>query len=160
MSALIDFPLPTRRGAALGAAPGAAPRSAIGLLRQARAGVAEAQQEPVAAERYAVAYLAALRAAAAMLALRGRPHRGRARPASAWTLLATLAPELREWAEFFAAGSATRAAVQAGITRTVSQRAADDLVRQAAQFADLVSDAVYGRGLFAAGPVENGGFQP
>jgi hypothetical protein len=166
MSALIDFPLRTHRGAALGALPRsrravvpASPelsqRSAVGLLAHAQAGVAEAQREPLPAQRYALAYLAALRAAAAMLALRGRPHRGRARPASAWALLATLAPELREWAEFFAAGSATRAAVQAGITRMVSQRAADDLVRQAAQFADLVGDAVYGRGLFAARPAEN-----
>ena len=60
-------------------------------------------------------------------------------------LLASLAPELREWAAYFAAGSGIRAAVLAGITRNVTQRTADDLVRQAAQFTDLVADAVYGR---------------
>ncbi|HEX4701269.1 MAG TPA: SAV_6107 family HEPN domain-containing protein [Pseudonocardiaceae bacterium] len=116
--------------------------SALALVRQARAGVAEAQRETEPAQRYATAYLAALRAAAAMLALRGRPHRGRARPTSAWVLLTSLAPELTEWAVFFAASSATRAAILAGVTRNVTQRAADDLVREAAHFTDLVADAV------------------
>jgi hypothetical protein len=145
MSALIDFPLTRRHrpgpGSHLG---GATPGSAAALVRQARAGVAEAQHETDPAQRYAVAYLAALRAAAAMLALRGRPHRGRARPTSAWVLLTRLAPELSEWAVFFASGSATRAAILAGVTRNVSQRAADDLVREAAQFTDLVAEAVAG----------------
>jgi hypothetical protein len=122
----------------------AAGHSAAALLRQARTGLAEAHAETDPAQRYAVAYLAALRAAAAMLALRGRPHRGRARPASAWVLLAQLAPELREWAEYFAAGSSLRAGILAGVTRGVSQRAADDLTRSAAQFTDLVTEAVHG----------------
>ncbi len=119
--------------------------SAAALVRQARAGVAEAQHEPDPAQRFATAYLAALRAAAAMLALRGRPHRGRSRPTSAWVLLTKLAPELSEWAAFFASGSATRAAIVAGVTRRVTDRAADDLVRQAAQFTDLIAEAVAGR---------------
>lgn len=118
--------------------------SAAGLVRQARAGVVEAQAERDAAQRFAAAYLAALRAAAAMLALRGRPHRGRSRPTSAWVLLARLAPELAEWAAFFASCSGTRAAIVAGVTRNVSHRAADDLVRQTAQFIDLVAEAVAG----------------
>ena len=158
MSALIDFPMenlatdnpataPQHHG---GAYPGprssTPPRSAAALLREARAGIAEAQKDTVASGRYATAYLAALRAAAAMLALRGRPHRGRARPASAWVLLAKLAPEMGEWADFFAAGSSRRAAILSGVTRGVTQRDADDLVRAAATFADLVGDEVAGRG--------------
>jgi hypothetical protein len=147
MSALIDFPLTARRhdSAYVPHRPPVAEHSAVALVRQARAGVVDSQHETVPAQRYATAYLAALRAAAAMLALRGRPHRGRARPASAWVLLAKLAPELAEWAEFFAAISSTRAAILAGMTREISQRSADDLVRQAAQFTDLVADAVAGR---------------
>jgi hypothetical protein len=155
MSALIDFPVPTS-GAATPtpahrsgyASPRtvAAPRSAAALLREARAGIVEAQHEIDPAQRYATAYLAALRAAAAMLALRGRPHRGRARPASAWVLLAKLAPDLTEWADFFAAGSARRAAILAGSTRGVTQRCADDLVRSSALFTDLVADEIAGRG--------------
>jgi hypothetical protein len=124
--------------------PPPAPASALRLLSEAERGLAEAEHEPNPAHRFAMAYLCALRAAAAMLALRGRPHRGRSRPTSVWTLLASVAPELREWAAFFAAGSATRASVQAGITRVVSPRAADDLVRQTEQFIGLVRQATRG----------------
>lgn len=126
MSAPAAFPIPLP------------PASALALLRQARDSLAEAQRTPEPPERFATAYLAALRAAAAVLALRGRPHRGRSRPASAWVLLAALAPEMREWAAFFASWSSTRAAVLAGITRHVTARTADDLVRQTDQFVALV----------------------
>jgi hypothetical protein len=143
MSALIDFPIPHRsRPRPQVPRAGRPVASPAALLDQAWAGLAEARRELSPDQRYVAAYLSALRAAAAMLALRGRPHRGRARPTSAWVLLGTLAPELREWADYFAAGSATRAAAQAGVTGLVSQRAADDLVRQAAQFADLVGEAI------------------
>ncbi len=84
------------------------PASALALLQQARDSLAEAERTPEPPERFAVAYLAALRAAAAVLALRGRPHRGRSRPTSAWVLLAAIAPEMREWAAFFAAEDITR----------------------------------------------------
>ncbi|MDT7789657.1 MAG: hypothetical protein QOF58_8076, partial [Pseudonocardiales bacterium] len=95
------------------------PASALALLQQARDSLAESERTPEPPERFATAYLAALRAAAAVLALRGRPHRGRSRPTSAWVLLAAIAPEMREWATFFASWSSTRAAVLAGITRHV-----------------------------------------
>lgn len=132
MSASIDFPKPSRTKIP-------PPPAAVELLDHAHEGIAEAERSTEPAERFAVSYLAALRAAAAVLALRGRPHRGvRAKPTSVWVLLAGIAPELTEWAAFFASGSATRAAIQAGITRTVTARSADDLVRQAAQFVELV----------------------
>ncbi|GAB3464082.1 SAV_6107 family HEPN domain-containing protein [Actinophytocola sediminis] len=120
------------------------PESALTLLSQAENGLAEAEVEPAAANRFAMAYLAALRGGAALLALRGRPHRARSRPMSVWTLLASVAPEMREWAAFFASCSATRASVQAGITRAVTNRSADDLVRQTSQFLDLVARAIRG----------------
>jgi SAV_6107-like HEPN len=120
------------------------PASALTLLSQAEQGLAGASVDPDAAQRFAQAYLAALRAAAALLAMRGRPHRGRSRPMSVWTLLASVAPEMREWAAFFASCSATRASVQAGITRAVTARSADDLVRQSGQFLDLVTRAIHG----------------
>lgn len=122
----------------------AAPESALGLLAQAESGLEAAEMEGDPARRFADAYLVALRAAAALLAMRGRPHRGNSRPMSVWTLLASVAPELREWAAFFASCSATRASVQAGITRAVGTRAADDLVRQTGQFVELVSRAIRG----------------
>ena len=158
MSASIDFPTPrprvphqARHGRPARSGEGNVvplplpPASAVELLKLARSGLAEARVEPRPGERFALAHLAALRGAAAVLALRGRPHRGRAKPTSVWTLLASVAPELREWAAFFASCSATRAAVQAGITRLVTPRAADDLVRQSEQFLDLVDRAMYDR---------------
>ncbi|OLF08648.1 hypothetical protein BLA60_21720 [Actinophytocola xinjiangensis] len=120
------------------------PEPALTLLSQAQRGLADAEVDRDAAQRFATSYLAALRAAAALLALRGRPHRANARPMSVWTLLASVAPEMREWAAFFASCSATRASVQAGITRAVTDRSADDLVRQAGQFVELVERAVHG----------------
>jgi SAV_6107-like HEPN len=133
MAAALDFPVHPP-----------VPTSARALLDQAEQGLLAAKHEADPAQRFATAYLCALRAAAALLAVRGRPHRGNARPTSVWTLLSSLAPELREWAAFFAAGSATRASVQAGITRVVSSRVADDLVRQTGQFVDLVRRAMRG----------------
>ena len=46
--------------------------------------------------------------------------------------------EFREWATFFAAGAAKRAAAEAGSARAVSAREADDLVRDADRFLGLV----------------------
>lgn len=124
--------------------PVSVPEPAPSLLSQAERGLAAAAVDPEPAQRFAHAYLAALRAAAALLAVRGRPHRANSRPMSVWTLLASVAPELREWAAFFASCSATRASVQAGITRAVTPRSADDLVRQSGQFFQLVIRAIHG----------------
>jgi hypothetical protein len=51
-----------------------------------------------------------------------------------------VAPELGEWAGFFAAGAAKRAAAAAGVAHAVTVREADDLLRDAEQFLDLVED--------------------
>jgi hypothetical protein len=127
-------------------APAGPPPSpaALALLRQAEAGLQEAEWAPDAVGRYAGAHLAALRAGAAVLAVRAQPARRRSTGRSVWQLLAGVAPELGEWAAFFAAGSATRQAAEAGITRLVSDRAADDLVRQAGQFLEVARSLVCG----------------
>lgn len=91
--------------------------------------------------RYACAHVAALYAAAALLAARARPA-PRGRQKNAWVLLADVAPELSEWASFFAAGAAKRAAAEAGSTRAVSEREADDLVRDADRFLAVVEQAL------------------
>lgn len=113
------------------------PAAAFDLLANARHGVAEAALAPTPAERYAAAHLAALRAAAALLAVRSRPAR-RSSPRNAWVLLAHAAPELAEWAAFFAAGAGKRAAAEAGLTRLVTPREADDLLRDAETFLGLI----------------------
>jgi hypothetical protein len=51
-----------------------------------------------------------------------------------------VAPELSEWAAFFAAGAPRRAAAEAGRLGAVTTREADDLLRDAATFTALVAD--------------------
>jgi SAV_6107-like HEPN len=115
-------------------------RSPAELLEIARRGLAEAAQTPSDGLRYATAHLAALRAAAAVLAARARPGpRRRNRLTSVWALLAVIAPELGEWAAFFAAGASKRAAAEAGIPRAVTAREADDLTRAAGLFLEVVA---------------------
>jgi SAV_6107-like HEPN len=116
------------------------PSTARDLLAAARRGLHESAAASCAGERYALAHLAALRAAAAVLAARARPADalGRGRPRSVWTLLVQCAPELAEWAAFFAAGARKRAAAEAGLPRAVSTREADDLLRDAETFLALV----------------------
>lgn len=119
----------------------AAGRPAATLITAARRGLVEAAGMVRAPDRYATAHLAALRAAAAVLAARARPERPgsrRGRPTSVWVLLPAVAPELAEWASFFAAGAAKRAAAEAGLPRAVSQREADDLLRDAEAFLGVV----------------------
>ena len=111
------------------------------LLSLARRGLIEAAAAATPGERYAAAHLSALRIAAAVLACRTRPVR-RSRPTSAWVLLADVAPELAEWAAFFAAGAKKRAAAEAGIPSAVTLREADDLVRDVGAFLDMVQALV------------------
>ncbi|MCU1592017.1 MAG: uncharacterized protein JWP11_3273 [Frankiales bacterium] len=111
------------------------------LLALARRGLVEAMSTDRPGERYATAHLAALRAAAAVLACRARPAAGpgrRSRPTSAWVLLAAVAPELGEWAAFFAAGARKRAAAEAGLPSAVTPREADDLLRDAETFLSVI----------------------
>jgi hypothetical protein len=118
-------------------------RSPAELLRLARQGLAEAAVTRPDGLRYATAHLAALRAAAAVLAARAQPAPGlRNRMTSVWALLTRVAPDLTEWAAFFAAGAARRAAAEAGIPRVVSARDADDLLRAAEQFTAVVEVAL------------------
>lgn len=117
------------------------------LLDEARCAVAAAGRSPGVGERYARACLAARCAGAALLAARApdggpsrrRPGGGRATPPGLWDLLAAHAPEMGEWAAFFAV-AAQRVEGRAG--GGLCARAADDLTRQAELFIDLVCRAV------------------
>jgi hypothetical protein len=57
-------------------------------------------------------------------------------------MLAEVAPELAEWAAFFAATEGKRDAISAGATSIVTAREADDLVIDARAFLRLVERAV------------------
>jgi len=121
------------------------PAAARALFDQARGCLAEAMAAADPCRRYAAAHLAALRCAAAVLAVRAQPaDRSSRRLRSAWVLLSRVAPELGEWAAFFAAGAGKRAAAEAGLVHAVSQREADDLIRAVQTFLGLC--------LAAAGP--------
>lgn len=113
----------------------------VDLLTQARECLAGAAVADTAGERYASAHLAALRTGAAVLAAQGRDAQGRRTrrgPRNVWADLAKVAPELAEWAEFFAAAATKRPAAQAGVAGVVSPREADDLLRDADAFCRLV----------------------
>ena len=114
------------------------PPAAAQLLDQAHRARTEAAGCTDPRQRYATAHLGALRGAAAVLAARTRPESGRRRPRSAWVLLGQVAPELGEWATFFAAGAAKRAAAEAGLSHAVTEREADDLVRDVETFLAVV----------------------
>ena len=123
--------------------PFSLPATTHSYLARAAESLSEAITATDVATRYACAHVAALRAAAALLAARARPATSRRRPQkNAWILLAEVAPELAEWATFFAAGAAKRAAAEAGSTRAVTEREADDLVRDADRFLTLVEQAL------------------
>jgi hypothetical protein len=112
-------------------APFDLPAATHSYLERAAASLHEAMTTSEVPLRYACAHVAALRATAALIAARARPtgtsRRGRQK--NAWVLLAEIAPELSEWAAFFSAGAAKRAAAEAGSHRAVTEREADDLVR-------------------------------
>ena len=109
----------------------------LDLLERARATLETACRTSDASERYRDAHLGALRAAAALVAARTVPS-PRSRPRSVWQVLPGVAPELGEWAAFFAACSAHRSVVDRG--GHISAREADDLLRQAEMFLEIVQD--------------------
>lgn len=115
-----------------------ASRAAASLIEQARAVLDEARLAQSAAERFRRAHLAALRTSAALFAVRARPGTGRRRLVSAWVLVEAVAPEFAEWAAYFAGTAAKRAEVEAGAHSAVSARDADDQLRAAEQFLELV----------------------
>ncbi len=125
--------------------PAYLPAATHSYLDRAATSLREASQNPDVPARYAAAHVAALRATAALLAARARPQPVSARrraQKNAWVLLAEVAPELGEWAAFFAAGASKRAAAEAGSRGAVTEREADDLVRDAGRFLAVVEGSL------------------
>ena len=115
--------------------------AALELLAAARRSLADALAADSSCERYITAHLGALRAAAALLAARGRPDSRRRRVRSVWAVLPGVAPEFAEWCDFFATSASKRAVAEAGV-RCVSNREADDLVRDVDVFLARVAAAL------------------
>ena len=117
------------------------PATTHSYLERAAESLREAITTAEVPTRYATAHVSALRAAAALLAARATPTVPRRRgQKNAWVLLAEVAPELTEWAAFFASGASKRAAAEAGSTRAVTEREADDLVRDVGAFLVVVEN--------------------
>jgi hypothetical protein len=120
----------------------ALPAGALSALIQARTCLNDAEQAARPVERYVAAYLAALRAATAIVVVRS-PQRGSARLVSVWRLLGEVAPELADWAAFFAARSERRAAAEAGVPG-VSDTDADEMLWRAVEFLGIVNRCLSG----------------
>ena len=158
MSMPMGIPMNAPMSASMGAVQGyRAPRASraplastsLDLLDRSRASLLLACRTGDAGERYVEAHLGALRAAAALLAARSLPgavatgsgraiqaSTTRSRPRSVWELLPRVAPELTEWAAFFAASARRRAVVERG--GRITARESDDLLRQAENFLEIV----------------------
>lgn len=111
------------------------PPAVLELVTRSRGTLEEACRTADVSERYRDAHLGALRAAAALVAARTTPS-PRSRPRSVWQVLPGVAPELAEWAAFFAACSAHRSVIDRG--GRIPAREADDLLRQAEMFLEIV----------------------
>jgi hypothetical protein len=107
------------------------------LLRTAVIALDDAYQAQSPAARYIAAHVAALRAGAALLAVKAKPARSN-RIRSVWQMVPEIAPELGEWCAYFDAIGKRRVFVEIG-SEHVTQRQADDLVRDAEAFADQIA---------------------
>ncbi|MDT0264964.1 SAV_6107 family HEPN domain-containing protein [Streptomyces sp. DSM 44915] len=119
-----------------------APRGALDLLAQAERGLNDAAVLADPGEAFVAAHLAALRAAAAVLAVRARPELSprRRRIRSVWEVLPEVAPEFAEWSVLFAGTADRRARIEAGIRGVASRPDADELRRAAGFFLRLVEE--------------------
>lgn len=113
--------------------------AAVALLAAAGESLATAHMARSVPGRSAGTRLAVLRAAAAVLSVRGRSA-GSDGPVDVWRLLPRVAPELTEWADFFATVLPEGGAHPGhGASGPMSVREADDLLRQGEEFVDLVA---------------------
>ncbi|MFR9729209.1 SAV_6107 family HEPN domain-containing protein [Saccharopolyspora sp. MS10] len=120
----------------------APPAGARSLLAQANACLDDARDASRATERYVFAHLAALRAATAVVLARSWRRRAR-RSGSVWLQLTEVAPELREWAAHFTAGSLRRAAAEAG-SPGITPGEAELCLRHATEFVAVVDRGLSG----------------
>jgi len=113
------------------------PDSALDLLARSDAELVAATLASAPDETLLHAHLAALRAGAALVQVRGRPG-GRPAPRTVWDMVAVLAPELAAWAAFFADNAGTRSAVEAGRGDLVDGRRAERALAAAEDFQTAV----------------------
>lgn len=120
-------------------------RRASTLLNRADALLSESVGAGPPADRFHCAYLAALRGAGAVLAATegaggSAGRRGGSR--NAWVLLARVTPEFEGWADYFAAWSPTRAAIEVGLAGSVDESDANSFHREVGEFLHRVEDFI------------------
>ncbi len=109
-------------------------------LQRAESLIDQADLRAQPAQRYLGAHGAALQIAAVILATRTPPGlRVLPGPRNTWALVARVAPESAEWAAYFDSLSVKRHAVEAGASGLVTEREADDLIRDARLFAESIA---------------------
>lgn len=117
------------------------------LLARADSLLSESISAGSAQDLFLGAYLAALRGAGAVLAdVEGTAGGRSRRTRNAWVRLAESAPELASWSDFFAQYSATRAAVEAGASRSLSAAEADRFFTEVGRFLHEVESYLVGHG--------------
>jgi hypothetical protein len=114
------------------------PEAAAELLHSAWQCMRYAERVADANVRFSLAHRSALRAAAAVVAVRARAASTRegpalSRPQNVWLLLQSVAPELSEWADYYNCATPVRQAAESG-SPGITSRMADDAVRDAVQF--------------------------
>ena len=113
------------------------------LLDRADALLAQSVGAGGPADRFHSAYLAALRGAGAVLAAAEGPAGSkRTRTRNAWVLMAGAAPDFANWADYFAGHSGTRAAIEAGMSRTLTDLEADEFFVEVGRFLQAVEDHI------------------
>lgn len=113
------------------------PEAVIDLLARSDAELVAATLASAPGETLVHAHLAALRAGAALVQVRGRPG-GRPAPRTVWDMVAAVAPDLAGWSAFFADNAAARSAVEAGRGDLVDRARADRALAAAEDFQDAV----------------------
>jgi hypothetical protein len=118
------------------------PDAALDLLARSDAELVAAHGAGDPADAFVHAHLAALRAGAALVQVRGRPG-PRSGARTVWDMLTRVAPELADYAAYFAGNAATRSAVEAGRAEVDAERATR-AAAVAEQFQQAVRDLLAG----------------
>lgn len=117
-------------------------------LTRADAELMLAHHSTDAGERFRHAHLAAIRAAASIIELHGRPS-PRTGARTVWDMLTRVAPDLGRWSYYFASGAHLRAALDAGDCDAVGDERAAELLACAEDFRDEVAMVLDPHALFA-----------
>lgn len=113
------------------------------LLRRAHGELDEASRRSTPQEQFLGAHMAALKGAAAVLAIAVPPGQSkRRRLRSAWVQLEELGEQWHPWVVYYEASARTRAALSSGLVRGVESDQAQDALRVTGRFLASVEEFV------------------